>query len=54
MVSAVLISCAEGNCLKEKETEKRHKIKKIGELPKYNRENSPAFERHVFVSSHDR
>ena len=49
---------AEGNCLTEKEnhtlSEKRHQINKFANYQNVIVRNSPAFDRHVFVSSQDR
>ena len=50
---------AEGNCLTEKEkphnmSEKRHQINKFANYQNIIVRNSPAFDRHVFVSSQDR
>ena len=51
-------NAAEGNCLTEKEnhtlSEKRHQINKFANYQNIIVRNSPAFDRHVFVSSQDR
>ena len=49
---------AKGNCLTEKEnrillSEKRHHINKFANYQNLMVRNSPAFDRHVFVSSQD-
>ena len=54
-----ILNSAEGNCLTEKEkphtmSETRHQINEFAKYQNIIVRNSPAFDRHVFVSSQDR